>query len=189
MTNHTEFLAALIAPEGFTKTISRETGWNDKPYDQAAFSGHDGQTTIKVEMHDPGDFLVGTGHTTFTTAKGSFSFDRRGIDDSFYVYQKDTPDTVSQKLIEQVARVVESRSRHLTAETVPFVNNVITPQAKAEIAAKLKAGKEHTFTPSGFGTAYAVSTKRRNTYSRPAPAEMAKFFGVDRLWYDTLDYD
>lgn len=53
---------------------------------------------------------------------------------------------------------------------------------------KIQNSGPHTFTPSGFGTGHILST-RGSRYSKPMPAETAKFFGVPVLYDETFDHD
>jgi hypothetical protein len=187
------FLASLATPDGFArKAIVDRWGRGEPDYPGVEFTGHGGQTTIKIIVRRLDDeYSAGDGHTTFTTSRGSFSFDRTGVEDSFYVYAKDTVAAVDERVREQVARVVSSRERHERSETVPMVGHVVTPERKAEIAATLKAGKGYDFRPAGFGTGYHVSTSRRacGPFVQKAPAELARFFGVADLYYETMDCD
>lgn len=186
------FLADLATPDGFAREDVREPqGWDPEPsFPAVQFVGHAGQTTVKVVIADvTSEWSVGSGHTAFTTCKGSFSFDRHGVEDSFYVQAEDTVAVVDTKVRDQIERVVAARARHEVSETVPFVGHVVTPARKAEIAAALRAGRTHNFTPSGFGTGYAVSAKPSGRFVRQAPPEMAAFFGVPRLYYETFDHD
>lgn len=190
------FLAALAVPEGFARALVKDGPaftWKGEPAEQwpaVVFTGHGGQTTVKVVLRDAEDeYSPGTGHTDFTTARGSFSYDRVGVDDSFYVDADDTVADVDEKVRAQVAKVAEARERHLTSESVPFVGHVVTPERKAAIAATLRGGKVHSFRPSGFGTGYDVSVRPRSRHAKRAPDAMAAFFGVEQLYYDTTDCD
>lgn len=188
------FLAAIPTPDGFVKTDVVEEWSPKQKWPGVQFVGHDGKTTIKVIMHNVEDeYAPGTGHTDFVTSRGSFSFDRHGVDDSFYVNAEDTPAKVFDELLNQIRRVVESRERHLTSETVPFVGYIVTPDRKVEIAATLRSGGVHSFTPSGFGTGYRFSTNRRKVGTwdvKTAPEAFGKFFGVlTPVYYVTLDCD
>lgn len=97
----------------------------------------------------------------------------------------------------ELQRCRDARARSLTMVDVPGLPGGwrVTPQGKADISAKLQAGKPHSFTPAGFGTGYCVSGRRGRMSgggygSEPLPAETSAFFGVrGPLYYTTLDCD
>jgi hypothetical protein len=151
------------------------------------------------------DYSILDGSTTFSAnadgTGGSRTFDRIGIEQSFYANVDATPETVRDTLLQQLERVQASRERITRSVTVPGLPGgwMVTPEQKINIAATLRSGKAHNFMPSGFGTGYRVCPSgygnqpaRRagfNGYTR-LPDETSKFFGVaGPLFYDTLDCD
>lgn len=134
------------------------------------------------------DFTVNTDGTG-----GSRTFDRTGVDSSFHADVGETPDDVRRTLLEQIARVASSRERLARSTTVPGLPGgwLVTPEQRIEIAKLLRAGKSYSFTPSGFGTGYRLSTDRPGYGRRTGlPAETSTFFGVaGSLFYEPLDCD
>lgn len=184
------FLDAIKTPDGFTRERYEEA-WRDEP-SRPALRLNDGGIEIRIVMDRAfNEWSAGDGHTDFSTSKGSRSFDRTGVDDSFHVENADTVRAVELKIAEQLKKVAESRERIGRSETIPGLPGgwSVTPERKAEIAAKLKAPGSHSFTPSGFGIGYAVSPFRRR-YSHALPKETSDFFGIKAaLYYETLDCD
>jgi len=187
------YLAAIKTPDGFTRETIVDTGHGyngDRSVPGLRLTGHDGTTTLTIVMTDADDtWAPGTGHTEFTTSAGQFSFDRTGVEDSFYIRSDDTVPVTDTTIAAQIAKVISARARHLISEKVPFVGHVITPERKTEITAKFKAGQSHQFLPSGFGTGYDCSVKPRSRWATRAPQAMADFFGVATLFYETMDCD
>jgi len=186
------FLAQLVTPDGFTRSNTVDRWPNEPDYPTVVFTGHADATTIRIVIrHVDDEYAPGDGHTEFTTSKGSFSYDRHGVEDSFYVHAEDTAAVVDATVRDQIAKVIAARDRHLTSVTVPFVGHVITPERKAEIQAKLQSGGVHNFMPSGFGTGYRVSIKRASAgrWGKAAPQAMADFFAVPALYYEEMDCD
>jgi hypothetical protein len=186
------FLNALATPAGFTRERCLDTWPGQKSHPALVLAG-DG-VTIRVVLDGLDDeWSAGTGHTTFTTAKGERTFDRTGVEDSFYLSHDATVASVDAEVASQLQRVAESRARLLRSETVPGLPGAwsVTPERKAEIAAALKAGRRHDFRPAGFGTGYSVGTKPVHRYSGAAlPRVTSDFFGVKgTLYYETLDCD
>jgi len=65
----------------------------------------------------------------------------------------------------------------------------VTAEEKAEITKKLKAGKTHTFRPAGFGIGYTLHTRQRSRWDDRAKPELEEFFGVPRIWLESIDCD
>lgn len=133
-----------------------------------------------------------TGTTAFETGRGWVSFDRRGIDNSFYV----TPESlkkgatfagIAQAQIDRVRLHLEQDAAKVTVPGLP-IRPRRTPEQVEEIKARLKNGADVEFTPGGMGTGYRLS-KQRSSYTRPADPETIAFFGVGPLWVSTFDYD
>jgi hypothetical protein len=53
----------------------------------------------------------------------------------------------------------------------------------------LKAGKTVSLAPSGFGTGYTISRRRRSRYDQRAKLELEAKFGVTPLYITTFDHD
>lgn len=135
--------------------------------------------------------IAASGHTNFSTERGQRTFDRVGVDDSFYVNPGDTADTLREKLVEQITRVAASRERLARSEAVPGLPGgwVVTPERRAEIGKVLASGRGYDFRPAGFGIGYHISTHRL-AFGQPLPRATADFFGIDRpLFFETMDCD
>lgn len=194
--NAKTFFAALATPTGMTKDVGRSAPeWGEKKgHPQVTFTG-DG-IEIKVGGLAITDDGWADGHTSFTTSKGQRTFDRTGVEDSFYVDAKDTVKSVNAKIAEQITRVAESRARLARSETVPGLPGdwSVTPERRAEVGSALRTGGYHNFTPSGFGIGYCVTTRRprdmRYGGGGMLPLVTSKFFGLTKpLYYTTLDCD
>jgi hypothetical protein len=165
------FLIAIPVPDGFTVAFGevrddfRSAGRHPVTYPVAAFTG-DG-ITMRLVMDGDGQYMHGSGHTTFTTARGERSYDRLGVEDSFYAYASATPEQVGAKLLEQIARVAKSREYVLSSVLVPGLGYSVTPERKAKCIADLKAGRSISFTPSGFGTGYRLSVRQAREEGDP----------------------
>jgi hypothetical protein len=128
-----------------------------------------------------------SGHTSFTTSKGTRTFDRTGVEDSFYLRPADTALDFLAVVTRQLEKVEESRKRIDASESIPGIPFMVTPESKAQITAALLSGKSHSFYPSGFGTGYVICARpMRHGRSKP---EAAAFFGVDMLFVEALDAD
>ena len=118
--------------------------------------------------------------TTNYKAKGKeFTFDRYGVDDSFYY---EGLRALPKQIDEQRERVKTSQARLALTESFNMgpVRLMLSPDALKAIVDKLKSGKTHTYHPSGFGTGYYFSTnpKIRNRYDRAmASPELEKLVG------------
>jgi hypothetical protein len=205
-------LAGLVVPEGFTHTVVTKSVqlWKDKvevvthvvlskgefiggvdlPFIKDANGVH---ITISYrpneEVQTESRFaLVASGHTRFQTAKGQMSFDRLGIEDSFYISADDSAADLNETIAAQLKRIEASRARLAISENIPVLGYSVTPERKAQVTAKLKAGKSETFYPSGMGTAHRIAT-RKTRYANPLPTSVAEFFGVAKLYVETLDHD
>ena len=118
--------------------------------------------------------------TTQYMAKGkTFSFDRLGVEDSFYF---ESVEKLPEQITQQRQRVKEAQA-HL-ALTSSFnlgpVTLMLTPQRLQQIVDTIKSGKTHTYMPSGFGTGYYFSTKAsiRSRWDRAqASPELVKLVG------------
>jgi hypothetical protein len=196
------FLAAIPVPPGMLASFhdEQQDRWNTKaqktlpePVPTAIFAG-DG-VTIRIEMNGNGDYMHGCGHTNFTTCHGERTYDRTGVDDSFYVHAAwlktpaETPEQVGATLLEQLARVAKSREHAKQSVIVPGLGYSVTPEQRAKYTADLIAGHAVRFTPSGFGTGYSLTILRRSRWDKAAKPETAAFFGVRALFIETLDCD
>ena len=209
------FVASVQAPAGFVKSSGRgfHSGFELWPEDKDKMSG---STWILLENVDAGikiainvsdlpsqryskgeklpitntvDDLDCNGHTVFKGAKGWLSFDRRGIEDSFYLGNYgESPTDVSRVIQEQLVRIEEAKETSKKMVAIPGFGFSVHQDQLEALKKKLASGQSHSFTPSGFGTGHRVSTKR-SRYATKMPAETAKFFGVTALYDETFDHD
>ena len=130
-----------------------------------------------------------SGHTSFTTTQGTRTFDRTGVDDSFHVGLCDDVADIRTKIERELKRIAESRARISDSIPVPQIGFLVTPESRAEISAKLKKGGSHSFTPSGFGTGYRLSTRQQSRYDQRASQALEAFFSASPIYMQTLDCD
>jgi hypothetical protein len=159
-----------------------EEGTGDYGSKYIAFKGND--FDIRLELN-------GAGHTNFQTIHGSRTFDRYGIDDSFYVDRHShTVKDVVRIINEEIAKVRASQERAKDQELIPGFGWYTTAKGKQEIIDLLKAGKSKTFTPSGFGTGYRMYTGRcYHQWDKRAKPETEAYFGVSPIWLESMDCD
>jgi len=207
--------AVTKAMREFAKTIKAPEGWTREELDGFYTSGapYGGKDTMsgmlsivlksdsviivfcieeRVDFRTKKSHVSYSGHTNFKSSKGWRSFDRLGVEDSFYSpYEaktlKDMTDP-SQVIAEQCDRVVKFLEVDARRLDIPGIPYRVTPESRAEYTKQLKQGRSITFTPSGFGTGLRVSTKR-SRYSKPMPVETAQFFDCPALFVETFDHD
>lgn len=197
------FFAALATPPGFSKETYTETGWDmtSTPAPAVVFRNLDAEpgTEIKLIMDPkPTEYelqnsfgIRGSGHTTFYTSKGRMTFDRRGVDDSFYVTNRDDVESVNATIAAQIARVAESRARLATCLTMPKYGYNVTPEILERDRDLLKRGLVARYAPAGFGTGhfFARSRNRVSRYAVRADKTVEDFFAVGPLFVETFDHD
>lgn len=130
-----------------------------------------------------------SGTTEFVGDQGSWrTFDRRGVEDSFYTGSLRDPAEVVK---EQLERIEKSREVGKQMISVPNFGWRVHRDALPKIKEKLRNGGSHFFTPSGFGTGYRVSVRRpSHRYGvEKLSAETAAFFDVPVLWAESVDCD
>jgi hypothetical protein len=187
----TKFLNDLATPEGFVKTFGTEDySWGkEKILHPSVIFTKGTDIEIKIVISSPTDkYMAGSGHTSFATKLGRRTFDRRGVEDSFYVEPGLDVEKTNAQVLRQIEKVAESVARMERSVAVPIWGFTVTPETLEEIKGKLTKGKTHTFTPAGFGTGYVLS-KKRSRWSRLADPKINAFFGVGALYFDTLDCD
>lgn len=194
-------MRGIKTPEGFEREERTETwqwGAGSKPvtYPVLRLFSPD----VEIEVHFSGgrdSYELASGHVTFDTAMGRRTFDRTGVEDSFYVNNPAKVTWVNEvdpiaEANEEIRRVIEeripeARERLARSEAVPTIPFTVTPEVKQRITEELLAGRRHSFVPSGFGTGYTL-TAHREPYSKPN-AELALFFGVAEVWVSEFDAD
>lgn len=141
------------------------------------------------------ELAAARGRVEFLVAGKWYTYDRRGIDDSFSISRySNYPNVsdVSKAIKDQIKRVAESKERLLNSVTLPAPLASFNKTAKEieAITATLKAGKDYRFNPAGMGTGYIVTKRKLSGYEGArATAELNKFFGVDDLYIGRYDAD
>jgi hypothetical protein len=135
----------------------------------------------------------GSGTTKFKVNNNWLTFDRRGVEDSFYWKEfsgKELRD-FNAMILDQSRRVREAREFHQTALKVPDVGFSVSPDRLKALQKEIKTLGYVTFHPSGFGTGYRVVKKSHNRFggSRRASADLEKFLECAPLWIETFDCD
>jgi hypothetical protein len=133
--------------------------------------------------------VLASGHVSFTTSKGERTFDRTGVEDSFYVYWRGVP-AVQAEIEKQITKVAESRTRIDGMVSIPGIPFLINP-AEIENTAALIRGNGKRFLPSGFGTGYYLYSRSKpaSRYDGRATVNTEKFFGVSPIWIRHEDCD
>jgi hypothetical protein len=142
----------------------------------------------------------GVGTTNFDTKLGRRTFDRRGVDASFYWLPHDyerkrgkraTKESLNAVIPEQLRRIAESRARFETAVPIPEIGHTIQPAELEKLRAELNRGGTRSFHPAGFGTGYVLTTAaKRARWAKPASAALTAFLNVKRAVYvETFDAD
>jgi len=209
------FVASVQAPAGFVKSTGRGSHTGMELWAETASRKVD-STWILLENADAGikiainvsdfpsqrykagkkipcrntlDDLTCDGHTVFKTDKGWRSFDRRGVEDSFYLGNYgDSPADVSKVIQVQLERIVESKETSKKMVAIPGFGFSVHQDQLEALKKKLASGLSHTFMPSGFGTGHIICINKSRFGTRMS-AETAKFFGVPALYDETFDAD
>jgi len=239
---------AYQPPAGYAKVAEeRSSDWRD----YFALEVSNESNKILFEFLPGGDFGQRKthwrveGHVTFMTPNGECTFDRLGVEDSFYLdwnctsaakpfrvivndgktpavrartlarfetraeaekFMRDKNQemlkiylpiglsdesarglTLDDVVNRQLERISERLKYYETAITVPSIGFTISPDGKKKYEEMLKSGKSVQFMPAGFGVGYNLST-RQLRFSTPN-SELAKFFGVPKIWVSRLDCD
>lgn len=203
-----DILADSITIDHFTCSTRIEK-WTGMP-DSSVFTLVGDGITIEAKFHLPVEWdtdkkvynliklknlrhseCQAVGHTSFTTDKGTRTFDRTGVEDSFYINYNDDIAAVQAKLEGQIKKVAESRERIKGMINIPGIPFLTSPEGKSQITTLLRAGKSHSFTPSGFGTGYQIYSRKApfDRYDGRAKPETEAFFEVSPLWVRQLDCD
>lgn len=139
-------------------------------------------------------YVHGDGTTSFDTAQGRRTFDRRGVESSFYwmkQYDGDSSEYAPPAAIieRQLERIKESRAKFATAIAIPQIGFTIQPAELENLKKTLESGGSRTFTPAGFGTGYRLSTKWSRSASQ-ATSELQVFLGIRKpVFVERIDCD
>jgi hypothetical protein len=199
-----KFFSTIKTPEGYERTCEMpEVGkeysmWEDYETGVLKVTGENAAVTFRASFYKNKLSISGT--TKFKDGGIWYSFDRRGIEDSFYMEQESKKEIADSKkrgwyrpesdihnggqemLEKQIKRAKDYMEGQKGKLTVPHYGHRVSPERKEEIKKKI-LGNGHTFAPSGMGTAYHVSTRQTSRFDSKVPAEVAKFFGIDRQLY------
>lgn len=184
-------LAKMSIPEVNTVDISEESMWQGytrlkRKVKIVTFRGDDFKLRVECE---PGS-KYWCGHTKFQTMYGEKTFDRRGVQDSFYIQMHHTTLDVEAILEGQVRQLRGSQARILEKEPVPGIGYLIASSDKATIRSTLIQGGTRLFSPSGFGTGKILyHGSKRNSWDTRAPAETEAYFDLDPLYIILTDHD
>lgn len=130
-----------------------------------------------------------TGSTMYRRNDTWYTFDRRGIESSFYM---DSIGEDPNGIIVMEMKRISDRMAKPAALVIPGLRNMmVSVKRHDEIRRELKAHRCPIITPAGMGVAYRLHTRpsRRRAWDVPADPRTAAFFGVDRLWLERLDWD
>lgn len=191
-------IKGIATPEGFTRTeevVPADRGY--PAYRQLTLESEDVKIWITFgpdsDRHEA--WIFGSGHVEFDTSEGRRSFDRYGVEDSFYIDgpKSSTVDSPADQANEAIRhalqeRIPEVRARLARSVSVPGIPFMLTPEGKEQVASMLRERGTYSFMPSGFGTGYELST-RANGWGGRATKATEEFFGVGPLWVSTFDAD
>lgn len=143
--------------------------------------------------------LTVDGTTRFKHKDFWASFDRIGVESSFYVDEgrEDGPfePRLAAAIVAQKARVEKYLAMDAGRVDVPGLpfGWRLSPEALAVTKTRLLRGETVTWTPSGFGTGYHLCVKpprdRKSSDVSFAKATALAFFGVPSLWLRSFDHD
>lgn len=153
----------------------------------------DGLISLEIDLTGDRSQPSGSGHTSFVTKHGVRTYDRIGVDDSFYVTDwktKGVVENLAEILTEQVKRARESIERINNSVIVPGLtfSPTLTAAQVEEHREKLRKKLSVSFAPGGFGTGHVILTKKTR-WSRPAKKELVDFFNVGPLYVEDFDHD
>lgn len=188
-------IADMLPIEGLELDPSH-TG--EPEYRQVRLRSPDGLVWIDVDCGAEGELTPNqarcSGHTSYKGKNGVRSFDRRGVEDSFYVRDWDgklmTVDELRTTLVDQLGKARAALARDAEAMPVPGLPGGFTlTQAELENRRhQLTKTGYVRFMPTGFGTGYIVS-KKRSRWANKAKKELVDFLGMGDLYVESLDCD
>lgn len=176
-------------PEGFELTITNEK--LDLRKDAPDIYTYTYKSdTIEIKFSQ-----LGIGATNFLVEKkGWLTFDRRGVEASFYHlpmgYNLHEGKSLNRIFKEQIQRVEKQLGYYKEALDVPGIPFTVSPERLEALKKELSKGRTIHFMPGGFGTGYDISPHPNRTYGvKRASADMETFFGVKPLFISSLDCD
>jgi hypothetical protein len=206
-------LKTLKVPEGFTTEIldgsrcseyALSPNWRADKYDAGyktlVFRNEALNIILLVVVREGLQFIdeLMSGHTLYKEGTMWLSYDRTGVEDSFYIahpeyaktrtWHKEPP---GGELNHQVNRVLDQRKRVSEGGgwvSIPEIGFRVLASNVAEMKAEFKRTGHKSFTPSGFGTGYHLSLRPSSRYAKISP-KLAEFFEVPAVWVSTMDCD
>lgn len=192
-----QLMAGIETPAGLRRTegVEQQAWGNFEPRPQLVLESDD--VRIEINFSSDASYMLADGHVSFNSSQGWRTFDRRGVDDSFYIdnprkqYSDEDPTPAANEAIKDFLerKIPEARARIDGSEAVPGLNGRLASKAqKQELADK---GSVQLY-PSGFGTGYHFftgATWANQPDVREASPEQKAFFGVKNLWVSTFDCD
>ncbi len=174
----------VTVPQGFVASMEVEDLW--KNCSQQVFVLKSDDIEIRFDQN-------GCGHTIYSYGGRKYTFDRRGIEDSFYhlpLWGGDESYDLNLIIAEQLDRVTKSLKIIAKSIDVPGVPFTTTPERLEHMKKQLKSGGQVSFTPQGFGTGYIISYgAKHHSDAKRAPKATEDFFGVSSLYISTFDAD
>lgn len=148
------------------------------------------------------DVISTYGMTGFEYEGNTYSFDRLGVEDSWYPdgWNEPSPATkIAETMIAELARAEERLAAHIERTTAGTVVN-FGPISRTLLRSEInnykktisKSGGSFSLTPAGFGTGYRFYVgKTRNRFGQGVPAsnEVRALLDAPGLVYDTMDCD
>jgi hypothetical protein len=136
----------------------------------------------------------GPGTCKFKVGDSWRTFDRIGVDDSFYWkpwdYKGAPKVDLKEVYSELFARITKSREFAKSAIKVPEIGHSVSPERLVTMKAELNKKGFVSFYPSGFGTGYNVTKKSTRKYGvKRATKALEDFFGVTPLFVESFDCD
>lgn len=140
---------------------------------------------------------AGHGSTSFKCPDGKWrTFDRRGVDWSFYsqsLWDGDDRELDPTKIVqEQVSKIAERLTYYAAAITVPGLEGsfTVSPEGLVELRTRIKQNGVVHFAPSGFGRGYTVTKRRTRQFGeRRATQELESFLNSTPLFVVAVDCD
>ena len=142
---------------------------------------------MRIEMTFSGKYVHC--ETRYKAAGSEFSFDRLGVEASFYF---ESLETLRKQFQEQVERVREAQQRlaRSTKCNLGPVTLFMTQESIDKMIATLKAGKVHSYHPSGFGTGYQFSIRNiSNRYDRAKASKELELLVGHKVYITAFDCD
>lgn len=176
--------------EAFVKRLPAFEGFTGTWYDDKDYVLNNAAGDIRFEFHPGGD-----GTTSFKAQDGNWlTFDRRGVDSSFYWRAFDykgagMPD-IKEVIAEQLTRIATSREFQKFALKIPQIGHSISPVGLERLKEEFRKNDtaSRSFHPAGFGTGYTVS-RTRSRFATRATKALEDFIGVSPLYVSTFDAD